>query len=205
VLITFISGHDYFFGLIPLFDFNSEQNVPTLLSSLLILLCSCLLAIIAFMEKKQSKRDYKYWGGLSLIFLFLSIDEFASIHELLTSPLHNALGTTGVLYYAWVIPYGLITLVIAFLYIRFLFRLPEKFRVLCVMSGFIYVAGAIGLELLGGYYFDIYRHEDVIFKLIASFEEIFEMGGMLLFLYAIMGYIDSHHKDLSIRISSSSI
>ena len=203
ILITFISGHDYVYGLIPLFDFNSESNVPTFLSSLLIFLCSCLLGVIALAEKKQSKSDYKYWGGLSLVFLFLAIDEFASIHELLTSPLRHILGTSGIFYYAWVLPYGLIALVIALLYMRFLFRLPVKFRVLSVMAGFIYITGAIVFELLGGYYFDIYMQEDVIFKLIATFEETLEIGGMLLFLYTLMAYIDSHHKSLTIRISSS--
>ena len=38
--------------------------------------------------------------------------------------------------------------------------------------------------------------------MITSFEEILEMGGMLLFLYTLMVYIDSYHKSLSIRISS---
>ncbi len=204
MLVVFFTGHDYMYGFLPLFDLDIEQNIPTFFSSILILLCSCLLAVIAFMERNKAKNDYKYWGGLSAIFLFLSIDEFASIHELLMSPLRHITGASGFFFFAWVIPYGLLLLVLFAIYLRFLFRLPSKIRLMSIISGFIYVTGAFGFEFIGGYYYDIHIHgqKDFVYQMITSFEEILEMGGMLLFLYTLMVYIDSYHKSLSIRISS---
>ena len=40
----------------------------------------------------------KHWHGLAFVFIFLGVDEMASIHELLTNPLREAFNTSGILY-----------------------------------------------------------------------------------------------------------
>ena len=109
-------------GLVILFDFNSERNIPTLYSSIALIFSSILLAVIAF-ESKKLDRPHISWLGLSLIFLFLSIDEMASIHESLIFPVRNFFGTSGFLYYAWVIPYGVVLVFFIIAYSKFLFQL----------------------------------------------------------------------------------
>ncbi len=104
---TYYLGYDNIFGLIPMFNLNSEENIPALFSTLLLLFSSILLALIAFAVKKSSAPHFYYWLGLSLIFLFLSMDESLSIHEGSTRPLRKALDTSGPLFYAWVIPYSI--------------------------------------------------------------------------------------------------
>lgn len=73
----------YYFGSsrIALFELDREANIPTLYSSVTILLCAGLLAVIAVAEKRQQRRQYIYWLVLALTFLFLSIDETAGLHE----------------------------------------------------------------------------------------------------------------------------
>lgn len=86
---TYYLGYDNIFGLIPQFNLNSEQNIPALFSTLILLLSSILLAIITYAVKKTGASYFYNWLGLSLIFLFLSMDELLSFHESMTVPLRK--------------------------------------------------------------------------------------------------------------------
>ena len=63
-----------------LFNFDYELNIPTFYSAISLLFSSLILFIISKMIKNKSFEIY-YWKFLSLLFLFLSIDEFSQIHE----------------------------------------------------------------------------------------------------------------------------
>lgn len=149
IFFEFYLHHDHVYGLVPLFNFGLEQNIPTLFSSFILILSSLLLFTISFSHRKLNG-SYLPWFGLALIFLFLSIDEFAMIHERLTLPVRETLNASGIFFYAWVIPYGVALLLFLAVYAKFLISLKRKNLVLFVLSGTIYISGAIGLELLGG-------------------------------------------------------
>jgi hypothetical protein len=59
----------------------TDSSIPTWYASLALLLCSILLAAIAATKKRLGERYARHWGVLSGIFLILSIDEVAAIHE----------------------------------------------------------------------------------------------------------------------------
>jgi hypothetical protein len=194
----------YYFGYsrIALFDLDREENVPTLYSSATLLISSGLLAVIAAARKRQKKGDYLYWAGLAVVFLFLSIDETAGLHERLIKPLRSALHTSGILFYAWVIPYGIFLIAMMLIYLRFLFSLAVRFRYLIIFAGILYVAGALGGELIGGYWAELYSVENITYALITTCEESLEMAGVLVFIYALMSYITSELNDLYFHIGS---
>lgn len=123
IVSEFYFDHDYIHGLIPLFRFSNEANVPTLYSSFALLFSSILLTIIAIAHRKNGSA-YLWWLGLAMIFLFLSIDEIASIHELLGKPVRESLGTSGLLFYAWLIPYGIALIVFVVTYS--IFKISDK-------------------------------------------------------------------------------
>jgi hypothetical protein len=99
IISKFYFNHGQVYGLVPLFDFNTEANIPTFYSSLALISCSILLAFIFLAHKRQGS-SYKPWRGLSIIFLFLSIDEIATIHEWVNDPIQQLLNTSGLLYFA---------------------------------------------------------------------------------------------------------
>jgi hypothetical protein len=191
VVAQYVFHHDTVFGLVPGF------------SSLLLLLCSGLLGIIMHAKKRQGEKDSLYWLGLAASFLFLSFDELFMMHERLVIPVRAAVHATGLLYFAWVIPYGIGVSVLALVYLHFLLRLPASVRHLTVGAGVIYVTGALGFELLAGAYFEEHRTKDLVFAMLATCEETLEMGGALLFLYALMTYIDAELGNLYFRVASS--
>ena len=54
-----------------------------------------------------------YWLGLTILFLFLAIDEGTAIHEEIGTFLERYMNAKGALYFLWVVPYGVATLVFA--------------------------------------------------------------------------------------------
>ncbi len=198
----YLFGHNYIRGLVPLLDLGEEGNIPTYLASALALLGSLMAFLIATAERRRSGRDHRYWGGLGMILVYLSADEIARVHEWVNAMIRVRASEPRPVYVSWVIPYGIAVLVVGLVYLGFVRRLPASTRRFMVLGGVIYVVGAIGLELAGGAYCVAHGNRvDLVRDLLNMSEETFEMGGMLLILYALMSYARSHLGDLSIRIA----
>jgi hypothetical protein len=200
IVSKFYFGHDYIYGLIPMFDFSAEMNIPTLYSSFALMIVSILLSIIASTHKRLGS-SYCPWLGLAIIFLFLSIDEIALIHERFNEPVSQLINTTGLLYYPWVIPYGIASVVFVIIYLKFLMSLPPKMIILFVVSGATFVAGAIGFESLAGRHHELYGKNNLIYPFYYTCEEFLEMFGIVIFIYTLLSYIASQFKVLTISIN----
>ena len=136
------------------FNFDREANFPSLYSTLTLAFCSYLLAIIALVKKKTQARYVRHWQALSLIFLFLAIDEICSIHEFLIPVTRKIIDVGGIFYFAWVIPAFILIIVFLIAFREFIFKLPKKTRNLFILAGTVYLLGALGMELIGGYLAD---------------------------------------------------
>ena len=189
-----------------LFDLNKEANIPTFYSFSALLLCSALLAIIAFAKKKENAPYSLHWKALSVIFLFLSLDETAQLHEMTIKPLRSALNPSRFLHYEWIILYAVFVLIFVLAYRRFLADLSQKTRNLILVAGALFVGGALGMETISKYYRCLYlgqsvplslRYCNVIlnYHMMAAVEELLEMLGIVVFIYALMSYISLHVKD----------
>lgn len=166
------------------FNVNGENTVPAYFSSLLLLAVAVLTAILA----KEQGRERFFWLGLALLFAALSIDEASSFHELLIVPVRHHLGVGGWLHFAWVVPaFGLLA-VFAVVYLRFWGRLPARTRVLFALAGVLYVGGAVGLEIVGGYFASQGGEGTWPFILSATIEEGSEMAGVIVFVYALLDF-----------------
>ena len=199
VISRIVFDHDHLYGLVGLFNFNTERNIPTLYSSAALIFSAILLLFISYMNK-ISHEPYILWGVLSLIFLFLSIDETSSIHEHLTTPTRDLLDTSSFLYYAWVIPYGLFLIGFIVVYFKFLLNLPRDIMVLFLISGALFVLGAIGFEMLGGWLEELHGSSGLVYAICYTCEEFLEMLGIIIFIYSLLTYILSQKKYLEIML-----
>ena len=192
-LFSFATGHNSVYGLIPLFNLDAEQNIPTFFSALLLLLSSAATALIATLKHRNGLPYAWHWTGLALGFLYVATDEIASIHELAIRPMRELLGTyaTGIFYFAWTIPGIALVIVLAVVYLRFWLRLPAYTRRLVLFAGGLYVGGAIGVELIGSRHVDLHGR-DMTYSALAMTEEALEMGGTILFIFAMLDYIENH-------------
>ncbi len=176
-------------------NLDEEKNsLPTWYQSSTLLLSSFLLLVISLVRRELKDKDAKFWGLLSVIFLFLSLDESISIHEQMTMPLRTAFNLEGFLFLSWVIPASLLMAVFAAVFVRFLFRLPAFTRYLMITAGLIFLSGAVGLEMAGAnYMFSLNNPDDIgnnfTYALITTFEELLEMSGIVLFLYTLLEHL----------------
>lgn len=200
VAVRFGTGHPYVFGLVPLFDLDEESNVPTCFSSFLILFCAVLVAVIAIVKRRQQGAFVRQWTALAGILLYLSIDEASGIHELLSLPTQRLIDTRGPLYYAWVVPGVILVIVFAISFWRFVWHLPLTTRRLFFLSAAVFLVGALGIELLGGWQNFLHGRSNVTYRLLAMVEEGFEMAGMLLFAYALLDYWCGHVGVVSFQV-----
>lgn len=179
----------YFNNEITVFDFDVEGNLPTLYSFFNLLLSSALLHLIASHCKEVNRSLYPSWLSLSFIFLFLAFDELLSIHEKLGVVFKEVFDTSGFFHYAWVIPYGIAVFALLILYTKFLFKLPKNTLSLFLLAGGLFILGAIGFEMIGGNHMSQFGGHNLMTALYYTCEELFEMIGISVFIYALLIHI----------------
>ncbi len=176
-------------------NLDKEVNdLPTWYQSSTLLVSSVLLLVIGLARRELKDKDAKYWGLLSLIFLFLSLDEAVSIHEQMTMPLRTTFHLEGFLFLSWVIPASFLVAVLGIVFSRFLFRLPSSTRNLMILSALIYLAGALGVEMVGANYMFMMNDPPDIgsnftYAIITTVEEFLEMTGIVVFIYCLLTYL----------------
>ncbi len=179
------------------FDANREKSFPTLFSAYALLLCSFLLGAISLARRTAGARYVAHWALLGGIFLYLSVDEALVIHEKLILPLQSALDTGGLLRHAWVIPGAAAVLILGLAYLRFVLDLPAGVRNLFVLAGAVYVGGALGMEMVGGYYLGAFG-DTLGQELLTNTEEALEMLGVVVFVYALLTYMGLHAEKIEV-------
>jgi hypothetical protein len=168
-----------------LFDVNSEGNVPTWFSSMLLMGCALAAALLAALGRRAGGRDARYWVALAAVLSLLSLDEAAGLHERLGGPAAEVLGdaTRGPLHFAWVVPGLVLALVVGLAFLRFVVRLPPSTRRLVVTAAALYLTGAVALEAIGGIVLED-QGDRAAYLLVTAAEEGLEMAGSVLLLYA---------------------
>lgn len=199
LILKFYYNFDKFFGFIPMFDFNTEQNLPTFYNALLHFFSGLILYVIAFTHKKQNV-SFRPWLGLSLIFFFLSIDEITSVHEFISSFVPHYIDSKDLPYYGWLLPYGVGLVIFCLVYLKFLLRLPNNIMCLFILSGSIFVLGAFGFEMIGGMWDESNGTENLTYALLYSIEETLEMFGISLFMFTLCQYIGMTFKTMSLNL-----
>ena len=183
-----------------LFRLDEENNIPTLYSGLALGFCSILLFIISRIKKQTKSKFAKHWQALSLIFIYLAVDELVSIHEIFNS-FREIINAEGALYYAWVIPGIALVIVFLLVFNRFIQSLPKKTKSLFILAGALYVGGAIGAEMIGAHYLDVYGEGNLIYSLVSTLEEFLEMFGILIFIYALLAYIGRYLEKVNLQVN----
>mgnify|MGYP000867926158 CR=1 FL=1 len=184
------SGQGLLAELAHLFYVDTEQNIPTYFSVMLILLAALLLAVISMLTRKHRLPHVSKWVILAFGFLLMALDEAFQIHERLNIPVGKLLGegSLGIFYFPWTIPGMALVIVLGAFFLRFLFHLPATTRFRFMAAAMIYLAGAIGIELIGSQHAELYGYENWTYSLIATVEESLEITGLIVFLWALLTY-----------------
>ncbi|MCB9452937.1 MAG: hypothetical protein H6672_15965 [Anaerolineaceae bacterium] len=182
------------------FNVNQEANIPTWYSALLLLACAALFGVVAQSRRQYGERDSRHWWGLALIFMYLSLDEVAAIHEELSIPLQESLHLTGFLYFGWILVGAAVVLVVGLIYGRFILRLPRQTRRLFILAGVLYVGGALVIEAISANQWYLNDGTSLLFSATGTVEELCEMLGVVVLIYALLTYIQTQLGNIHLTI-----
>jgi hypothetical protein len=84
-------------------------------------------------------------------------------------------------------------------YVRFFWALSRRWKRLFATAGALYVAGGLGMELVGGGYASQYGEQTIAYVMIWTVEEVLEMVGIAVLIYALPEYMRAHLS--TIRVS----
>jgi hypothetical protein len=176
-----------------LFDVGKEQSITTAFATLNLFVASILLFAVYVISKFRCERIAIYWLILCIIFVLLSIDETATIHE----KAGRLDGFTGFdafnsVYTKWVIYGAIFAGAVFFFFIPLLLALPRRTAAMILLSGGIFIIGALGFEYLGGIMLKtgfVEDRSDLIYKVRRLFEEGFELYGIALFNCTLFGLL----------------
>ena len=167
-----------------MFDLNEEANAPAWYASALWLLAAGLAV-----ETGRGSGRRLWWWSLAALFAFFSLDEAAQVHEL-AGILIEQKGSArqGVFFYEWVI-YGLaLAGVLTLAYGRFVLSLPRLVKLLLMAAAAVFLAGAVGLEMLTGAVMSgiVGFPVGLGWKREVAAEELLEMSGVILLIQALL-------------------
>ncbi len=197
-------GFDAQWGFARQFHMSEENNLPSWYSSTILLLCAGILAMIACAKQQARDPFAMHWVVLGGLFLGLSVDEAASLHEQLNLGLARIHRGAGLWFYEWVIPAAILVFLVGIAYLRFLMALPGQTRVRFVLAAGLYVGGALGCEMIEGWHDSLYGKFNLTgrYQLLILAEELSEMLGVAVFAYALAVYYRDQVGSLLISFSS---
>ncbi len=155
---------------------DEENNLPTWYSSFLLLVASMVLLLkratvqigSGATSASQGRKEERFWSVLAAGFLVLAMDEVAGLHE----SFHSAVDTL------WVWPAAALVAACALYFVPLLRSLPRRTMLLYVLSGAIFVGGALGVEIIGA----PMDADTLAYEITVFIEESMEMTGVILFI-----------------------
>jgi hypothetical protein len=204
--LLFFQGHEYQLGFERQLNLDKENNIPTWYSSSALLVSAILLTVTGLTNKQRGNPYTYHWLGLAAIFLFLSLDESASLHEMTHGLLRPQLGGVeylgGFLYFSWVVFGAIFVLIVGAIYLPFVVALPVQTRRLFLIAGTLYVGGELGIEILGARQAYSYGYKTFSYAMLVACEEGFAMLGNVVFIYGLLTHLGSSMCSLRILVKN---
>jgi hypothetical protein len=166
-------------------DLSTESNAGTWLSAFLVLASAAVAAVLA---QRAGGRDGRRWALMAFALLVVSVDEVAAVHEAIGDSLDENVDIgSGVLRYEWVVPAAVLVVVVVAVLLPFVLRQPAAVAVPLLAAAAIYVAGALGFEMLEGWLDDRQDPYGTVNVVVRGVQEVLELAGELLGLWALLG------------------
>jgi hypothetical protein len=204
-----------------------EANLPSFFNASLFFIGAALFHLHA---KTAESRERAGWLLMAAVFIFLGIDEGSQVHEqfiqftrrLIDNGDRSGRGLQW-LYFAWIVPYGAALIGLGLLLFRWFFRLSPSLRKHLLISGAVYLFGAVCLEMVGGkvadgmleapatpyssMILDVYGpsssplYMDPLYIATYTLEETFEMTGLILCIGSLLRAFEAKHLQVSLSLA----
>lgn len=187
-----------FYELTNRFDFDDEASIPTWFSNVLFL----ALAFCAFLAAKldKAKKTKSIWIFIGVASIIGSIDEVSTVHESGLQSLHLLFfneNTPTFFANAWIIIVPFIIIFAAIFFYKSVKLLPTKTTKLLAIAVGIYLSGAVGIDIITS---TILESSDFVKQgLLVAIEEVAELIGLSIAIYAISSYIENNYSEKVIK------
>lgn len=173
------------------FYFDSKFNFPSFFNTLVLLMATGMLYYIHLAYARKYLREAR-WLWLTVLFFLMTIEENLSIHFFLSNLQPD--------FKVWVTPIviGLISLTAYFG--RLAYKVPRKIAIGFFVSGGVYIAGAIILELIGARVKHNLGEWNLVYAGISTLEETLEMLGIILFIGCLLEYIKLEFQSVNLKV-----
>jgi hypothetical protein len=176
-------------GLVSRLDVGVDSSLPTWYSSITLLICALLLLLIGFIARKTRQPYVIHWFTLSALFTYISVDEVATLRETFFRALKPIIHTDGVFQYRWTLFAIPFVIFFSLSYLKFLTHLPKQIRRLFILSGIVFIFGALGMEMMASLTDSLYGTQNMLYVAITVVEEFCEMVGIVIFIYTLLSYL----------------
>lgn len=172
-------------------DVDNEISIPTWWSQLLLFIPAAL-GVFAYKAARYHKHPGAgWWLAFSALFVFLSMDEGAMLHEAFITKFREWTtdGTaTGLANHLWLIPVVVVFCLLLIPFIKFVRTLPKRAAALLAAGVGTFALGAIVYETFGLIMFSdaspfLYHGVNV------AIEEALEMSGACITIYGVLEYL----------------
>lgn len=168
-------------------EFAQKQSLLRLFTTLLLVICSGLLLLIALRNKERRSGKYIHWMGLCLIFFLLAIAKDTSLDEQFGALLQSTLGISRSV--VFMIAYGVAFILIPILYLRFIFQLPKPTLKWFIAGSITFLTGAFLLDLVTAYLGKILDHRAFAYIGSSSMEVFLETSGIIILIFTLLSYL----------------
>lgn len=184
------------------FALDAERNLGAWYSSALMVLIAACATVNWHKDRMRDGLVSYSWVFIAVVFFCLSIDETVGFHETVDVPIRNHFELTGIFYNPWVFFGAAFVAGFVALLVPFLLDLPRHIAILFVLSGAIYVGGALGMEPLDAFFEHGYGEGHLYQVIATSIEEAMEMLGLTLFLHGNFIFMAEARTNVLVRRSA---
>lgn len=183
-----------------LFYLNNERNLPTYFSSVLLFTIALIYGLVWEIKRKRNDRFQKSWLLMSMIFLLLSTDEMVGLHEKVGYFLRKNLTPHPLVQFPWIIVGIPLVALFLILFRKYILQLSPRSRNLFLIGFIVYVGGAIGAEMVGGWYVFYNSSKSFTYELISAVEECMEIYGAIIILAASFKNLQENSEGIQLSI-----
>jgi hypothetical protein len=198
-------------ALAALFDLDGEYNIAAAFSGLILLATAALLLLIAVLETRAASVQRAWWWVLCGGFVLMAWDEMFKLHEnlgVIGTRLLSWVGLTSaeapMFTFPWTAAGLVIVLGLLAAFLPFLLRLPTGDRRRLLFAGAVYLAGALEMDLVNGWYTALHGMENLTYALLVALEEGLEMAGVILMIAALLRILAVKYPAVTLVFGESS-
>lgn len=182
-------------------DLDGEGNTPAFFSSFILFCSAILFLIIGKLQEERKDRFTSYWKSLSMVFLYLSLDEAFMLHEIINNKLMSTGTFSGAFYFPWVLAGLTFVVFLVVIYMRFFLSLSTMLKLRLFVASVLFLSGALGMEMVGGNYSYMYGEDNLEYSLITTIEESLEISGILFLIWTLVNYLKKEVGEVSLEFT----